>query len=399
MNKEKIMIIAHFCDYGDENTNNRFNYIAKMMFEAGNDVELVTSSFSHRNKVQRCKKKDSTYKIKLIYEPTYKRNISLKRLFYSHRIMAQNLKKYLETCQCPDVIYCAIPSIEVAEIAGSFAKKNHIPFIIDVQDLWPEAYKLILKNDRVYNLLTNKMKKRVNRVYAAADTIISVSDTYLKRAAKVNRISKENRSVYLGTDMKSFDEAALQGKVDFQKEDKQIWIAYCGTLGHSYNLEIIFRALKGIDTHKYKFIVMGSGPLQKEFELRARQLGINVLFTGMLQYPEMCAVLQQCDIAVNPIIKGAAQSIINKHGDYAMAGLPVVSTQEKGEYSCLLDEYQCGINCDSENHKEVRNAINELLCDEKKRNIYGKNSRKLAAEKFDRNRTYLFIKEAIEKYL
>ena len=42
----------------------------------------------------------------------------------------------------------------------------------------------------------------------------------------------------------------------------------------------------------------------------------------------MVGMLGVCDIAVNSISKGAAQSIINKHGDYAAAGLPVVNTQE-----------------------------------------------------------------------
>ena len=40
-----------------------------------------------------------------------------------------------------------------------------------------------------------------------------------------------------------------------------------------------------------------------------------------MSYEDMVQTLVQCDIAVNPIIKGAAQSIINKVGDYAAAGL------------------------------------------------------------------------------
>lgn len=46
MEKKRVMIIAHFCDAGSENSNNRFNYIANMMANTGYDVELVTSSFA-----------------------------------------------------------------------------------------------------------------------------------------------------------------------------------------------------------------------------------------------------------------------------------------------------------------------------------------------------------------
>lgn len=43
----------------------------------------------------------------------------------------------------------------------------------------------------------------------------------------------------------------------------------------------------------------------------------------------MITYLANADIAVNPISKGLAQSIINKHSDYVASGLPVVSTPRK----------------------------------------------------------------------
>lgn len=102
----------------------------------------------------------------------------------------------------------------------------------------------------------------------------------------------------------------------------------------------------------------------------------------------MCATLANCDIAVNPITKGAAQSVINKHGDYAMAELPTVSTQDLGEYSRLLDGYKCGISCDADHPEEIFNALMELFDNKQQRKQYGKNARKMAEEKFNRNTTY-----------
>lgn len=58
----------------------------------------------------------------------------------------------------------------------------------------------------------------------------------------------------------------------------------------------------------------------------------------------MVGLLCSCDIAVNPIKKGSAGSIINKVGDYAAAGIPVVNTQENLEYKNILEEYNAGIN-------------------------------------------------------
>jgi len=109
--------------------------------------------------------------------------------------------------------------------------------------------------------------------------------------------------------------------------------------------------------------------------------------------------LRNCDIAVNPIMKGAAQSIINKHADYAAAGLPVVSTQECPEYRALLDEFNCGINCPPEDTQAVADALEGLLRDPALRKRMGENSRRMAQERFDRKHTYQQIIAEIERFV
>lgn len=90
---------------------------------------------------------------------------------------------------------------------------------------------------------------------------------------------------------------------------------------------------------------MGDGPMMKRFKDYATKLGVNAVFTGRLPYDEMCSVLCNCDITINPIMHGAAQSIINKHADYLSSGLPIINTQESSEFCDLIQEYNCGINC------------------------------------------------------
>ena len=93
---KKILVIANFTKLPNENGNSRFTYILDLLDKENCDVELITSSFSHGEKKQR-KNEDYNveYKITLIDEPGYKKNVSLKR-FRSHYIFAKNVKKYLE---------------------------------------------------------------------------------------------------------------------------------------------------------------------------------------------------------------------------------------------------------------------------------------------------------------
>src|SRR5699024_6724831 len=83
-----------------------------------------------------------------------------------------------------------------------------------------------------------------------------------------------------------------------------------------------------------------------------------------LDYPEMVSRLRGCDIAVNPIVAGAAQSITNKVGDYAAAGLPVVNSQECEAYRTLLDSYGAGLSCDA-GAPFIASAVEELASDDR----------------------------------
>ena len=80
-----IVIIANFCTALDKPTNSRFDYIADM-FAKEHDVEMIGSAFSHATKKKRiCDFSRFAYKVTLIEEPGYKKNISVQR-FLSHRV-------------------------------------------------------------------------------------------------------------------------------------------------------------------------------------------------------------------------------------------------------------------------------------------------------------------------
>lgn len=383
-----LLIIAHFTDDFDINGNNRFNYLARLLSNIGYNVELITSRFSHVKKKKRTTDLHSQaqYTVTYIDEPPYKKNISLKR-FWSHFIMSKNLKKYLKKRKKPDVIYCAVPSLDVGNVTAKYAKLNNIRLIIDIQDLWPEAFEMVFNVPVISNVFFFPMKMKARQIYKNANEIVAVSNTYGK---VVNKFDKKYHCVYLGTDLSSFDYYTKLDKY-LSKCDTEIWIAYIGTLGASYDISLVLNALeilKERNINNIKFIIMGDGPSKSKFSTEAENKSLNVVFTGRLEYKKMVATLKLCDIAVNPIKKRSAGSIINKVADYAAAGLPVVNTQENPEYRDLLEMFNSGINCKAGSVIDVANSIEELIKNEALRKKMSLNSRKLAEEKFDRAITY-----------
>lgn len=394
-----ILIIAHFTQVPGEKGNGRFHYLAEKIDKNESKVEVVTTDFSHRTKKKRHLTKEdlkkNNYKLTLLEEPIYNRNISIKR-FYSHYKMAKNLKKYLSGRKKPDLIYCSVPSLDVAHVASKFAVKNDIPFVIDIQDLWPEAFKMIIKSSFINSLLFYPLEKKANSIYSSADKIVAVSETYLNRAKSVNQKSEKNIAVFLGTDLKYFDRLAKENKVE--KKMGEIWLTYIGTLGASYDILSVIDALfilKSQGITNIKFIVIGDGPYRKRFEDYAKEKNVDCIFWGRVNYSVMVSLLKVSDIAVNPIMPNSAGSVINKVGDYAAAGLPVLNTQENFEYRELINEYDAGLNCINHSPQDLAEKMKKLYYNSSIRVKMGENNRRLAEEKFDREITYKKILDII----
>lgn len=391
-----IVILANFCGDFSEKDNGRFLYLAKLLAENHN-VELITSDFFHIKKTHR----DSflpeyPFKITLIHESGYPKNVCLRR-FASHYGFGKRVAKYLQNRKKPDVIYCAVPSLTAPLEAAKYARKNNVRFVIDVQDLWPEGFEMIFQIPVISALLFAPFRRMADRIYQAADTVCAVSQTYIDRALSVNKKCASGACVFLGTRLENFDSNVRANPV-LDKPEGELWLGYCGTLGSSYDLICVFDALvllreKGITPPK--FMIMGTGPRAEEFKRYARENAVDAKFCGQLSYDKMCGVLSSCDIVVNPIIARSAASIINKHADYAASGRPVINTQESVEYQNLVNMYHMGFNCVNGSPENMAEKLVRLLGDSALREEMGRGARRCAEECFDRKSSYQALANAI----
>lgn len=390
-----IVIIADFCCQFEKELNSRFLYLANLLSE-DHTVEVITSDFNHEKKDYfKFLPKGFAFTITMLHEGKYKKNVCLSR-FKAHFIWGKNVRQYLEKRKKPDIVYCAVPTLQASYEAAKYCQKNDIRFIVDIQDLWPEAFQMVFNIPIVSNVLFYPLKKIADKSYKNADAICAVSESYVKRALEVNKKISSGKAVFLGTELNKFDSNVKKNKI--KKTKDELWLAYCGSLGDSYDIKGVIDALNIVRSRGEsvpRFIVMGSGEKELEFKNYAESKGIEAVFTGNLPYEKMCGLLCECDITVNPIVKGSAASIINKHGDYAASGLPVLNTQESEEYRKLVEQYQMGFNCENGNAKDLAEKMIKLIKDSDLRRIMGNNARKCAEEKFDRKNSYREIEKLI----
>lgn len=397
--KKDVLLIVNFWHFDFEKKSSRYRTMANVLCDGGYDVEVVSSDFRHQTKRHRdatSLNDESLYKITLLHEPGYKKNISLRRI-YSHHCFAEEVVEYLKKRKKPDIIIVSVPSLSVGSAVTKFAEENNIKLIIDIQDLWPEAFKMVLNIPIVSDILFFPMMLQANKIYARADKVMAVSQTYVDRGLSQNKKDDKGLAVFIGTDSKLVAEAT-EGKL-VEKPDSEFWIGYIGALGHSYDIKLIIDAIRilndrGINNILFK--VMGEGMLLDEFKEYAHTQQVNCEFTGFIEYGDMMVNLRACDVAVNPIVGKSVASIINKVSDYAMVGVPVINTQNSPEYRKLIEDYNCGINCENGNAQAVADAIEKLYKDAELKRQMGENASKLAKEKFDRNVIYKRIISIIE---
>ncbi len=402
---KRIAIITMGVKLNNENGYTRFRFLSEYLAANGYQVDLITTSFQHWAKaqrdLQRVKEDKYAFSLRFIEEPGYKKNIDLRRI-WSHHIAAKNLKKMLQQDGDYDLIYCEIPPNDVALVAAEFAREKGIPFVVDVNDLWPEAMRMVLDVPVISDILFYPFLRDARKVYNLCSGVVGTSDEYAARPFKHRREDIPKITVYVGNELSVFDQGAEDHMDEVQKPEGEFWVTYAGTIGTSYDIRTMVLAADVLKERGYDNIhmkILGGGPLKEELEELASTLKGNVDFVGYAPYEKMAAYLKKSDILVNSFVKKAPQSIVTKIGDYLAAGKPMINTCSSPEFRGKVETDGFGINIEAEDKIILADAILELYKDEGKRARMGERARQIAQEQFDRPYAYRKILELMERLM
>ena len=402
----KIAVITMGVRLNQEQGYTRFRSICEMLADAGHEVDLITTTFQHWEKRQRdvnqIRRDQYKFRIRFIYEPGYRKNVDLLRIF-SHRVAATKLKKLLEKTGDYDLIYAEIPPNNVALTAAEYAHKRGIPFIADVNDLWPEAMRMVIDVPVLSTLIFYPLQREAEKVYALASGVIGTSDEYRERPFQKRKRDIPKKTVYVGNELQVFDEGYEKNKDAVVKGEDEFWVSYAGTIGTSYDIRTMVLAaeeLKKRGITNIRFKIMGGGPMKEELEqLAETRKADNVEFVGYVPYDLMAAYLTKSDILVNSFVKKAPQSIVTKIGDYLAAGKPMINTCMSPEFRDKVKKDGFGVNIIPEDAGVLADAVEALYQDPEKRQRMGERARMIAEEQFDRPKSYQEILRMMEELI
>ena len=400
--KKRIAIYTQDAKLGNEVKGaTRYVYLATLLHEHGYDVDFITSGFQHWEKRQRDVEHfdagTDAYTIRFIEEPFYPKNMCPQRI-WAHHVVAKRVSEYFDEHHDYDLIYCQIPPNDVAREIGKAAQKFNIPFVVDVNDLWPEAFRVALDVPVLSDILFSPFYRQAKAVYQMADAVVGTSDEYRERGLRDARSGIPSETVYVGNQLCEFDAGVAANASQIDKPAGDIWVSYAGTLSACYDLETLVNAMALVQkSHpEAKLHILGDGSERENLKAAAQSCGASVTFHGYLPYDQMAAWLSKSDITINSLVEKAAQSIVTKIGDYLAAGKPMVNTSCSKEFRAKVEADGFGVNVKPGDVEGMARVLVDLIEDSSRRAQMGEKARAIAEEQFDRPHSYLKTVRLIE---
>ena len=400
--KKRIAIYTQDAKLGNEVKGaTRYVYLATLLHEHGFDVDFITSGFQHWEKRQRDVEHfdagTDAYTIRFIEEPFYPKNMCPQRI-WAHHVVAKRVSEYFDEHHDYDLIYCQIPPNDVAREIGQAAHKFNIPFVVDVNDLWPEAFRVAFDVPVLSDILFAPFYRQAKAVYQMADAVVGTSDEYRERGLRDARAGIPSETVYVGNQLCEFDAGVTAHALQIDKPAGDIWVSYAGTLSACYDLETLVKAMALVQkTHpEAKLQILGDGSERDNLKAAAHSSGAEVVFHGYLPYSQMAAWLSKSDITINSLVEKAAQSIVTKIGDYLAAGKPMVNTSCSKEFRAKVEADGFGVNVKPGDAEGMAEVLVDLIEDPQRRSRMGERARAIAEEQFDRPHSYLKTVRLIE---
>lgn len=333
----------------------RTGMLCEVLHQRGHRLTWWTSAFDHNQKKMITEQDREVavadnFVLKLVKGPGYKRNVSLKR-FLDHFYLSQKLKRYFRNEPLrPDIIITSIPCYHISRQAVRFARKNSIPVITDLRDLWPDIFPMVFKSAMMRNFVSLCLTFDylvLKYCFRNASALVAISETYLLLSARRGnrRISEADRYFLLGMKPRPITERSRRLDTVLPMIRNKKLIAFAGTFGVTYELDLVAEAAKKL-REPYPdlvFLMIGTGAQQAFLESEAVISG-NIVLTGWLAPDEIKILLKDALAGLMPYKVFATQSIPNKFFDYMEAELPVISSVNNSDMIKLLDEYRLGLH-------------------------------------------------------
>ena len=262
-----------------------------------------------------------------------------------------------------------------------YAKKNHIPHYLYVQDLWPENVETVTG---IHSPLVLKpIGKMVDYIYKNCPQIFATSPSFVKEICK--RGVPEEKVHYWPQYAEEFYRPLEKKAVPEIPDDGNFKIIFTGNIGTAQGLEILPRTAELLKDENVKFVMVGDGRYLEAFtdEVKKRKVQDKFIMIPRQPAERIPELLAACDVAFLSFQDEElwTMTIPAKLQSYMACGMPVIAAA-KGETERILEEAECGRCCGIGDLEALAEAVRELQ--EQNLSVMKRNSRRYFEQNFDK---------------
>jgi glycosyltransferase involved in cell wall biosynthesis len=315
--------------------------------------------------------------------PNLPRHIPAARAVWQFAL-AHRFARAIRRIEKHDVALIYSPPLPLG-LAGASLKSSNTPFILNVQDLFPQsAVDLKILKNRWLIAFFEALEKRI---YRAADHITVHSPGNLAHVVRTG-IDADNVTVvpnWVDTDFLQPDRRR-NGFSEKHGLAGRFVVSFAGVLGYSQDIDVILEAAHLLrDGQEILFLVVGDGVEKDRLVRKANVMGCtNVLFLPMQSrqvYPEVLTASDVCLVTLNkevvsPVVPSKILSIM-------AAGKPLVACMNpQGDAAHVVRTARCGFVLPAGDAAGLAEAIVKLRHDPRLRTELGGNGRAYCVENF-----------------
>lgn len=313
----------------------RSSMLAKALAARGHQVVWFISDFEHRTKTFRQIGREDPalpngVEVRCLRSRSYRQNISLGRVAYE-RAFGNSFVAAAAGEVGPDLIVLAEPALFFGPPVLRFAKRHGIPVVLDILDLWPELFHVLLpKWVRPWGrwIFAPFYRQRESHVRQAA-AVVAVTQDYRANVVRAE-VEKPSAIFYLGVDIAELKRTRAPAVAHRPHSLRpELTVAYAGTLGDAYDIPCVIEAVRLLSQKEpsMRFIFAGAGPKAGDIRQLAADLPSNVRFLGSIPALRLIEeVYAPADIGLCSYSAGSTVSMPVKFYDYVGSGLAVVSS-------------------------------------------------------------------------
>ncbi len=300
-------------------------------------------------------------------------------------------------CKKPDLIYMESPPLFLGYSLLKLSKYWKVPYVLNLSDLWPDAFVTLKKIER--SSIPYKLMKRLEKkLYKNASGITCQTKGIKKEVEKIVP-EKKIELITNGVEIKKFGKE-LKDK-NLRKElgwDGKVVFIYTGLHGVSQGLDQILKVAERLrEKESIFFSLIGDGPEKEKLIKMSEDLKLrNVQFLPLQERENIPKILASSDVAIIPLAVSFEEAVPSKAYEAMASGLPLISISE-GEISRIVEKYETGLTAKPQDIEDIKEKVLKLYLNEKIREDFGKNGRKLVEDQYDREKIALklngFLKE------